>query len=161
MSQPLRMQCPRCRTEDQHRVVRTYPNGYGWPDEIKAIFMCLLERDISFRQRKKECRRCGLRFTTVEMSKLFLVRLVREVQRLQFRHYKPVEKAEVFQDRLDKGMSQKEIAEEFGYTPAHISQLLKLAKGPPEIKEAVKRRELTREEAVHAIRKQERSGCYP
>jgi hypothetical protein len=144
--------------------VHTYPSSHKWP-EAKRLFTHLLgDIHFHFRQREKECLsgKCP-KFTTVEIPKLFLDRLIDVVQWLDVKaqcldtREQPMEQAEVLQRvREEFGMSQKEIAEKIGFTEAHVSQRLTLLEAPLWMQEKVRRGEMKAGKAVAYVRQQKR-----
>jgi transcriptional regulator NrdR family protein len=88
---PLRMKCPHCKKEGEHRVISTDPNTYRWNDQATPIFESLVGEDISYRKRLKECYFCSTQFNTVEMAEHFLAALIDEVIRAQQWRYKALD----------------------------------------------------------------------
>jgi hypothetical protein len=77
-------------------------------------------------------------------------------RRLEVRSLNPIKQAEVILQRRKEGRSQKEIAEEFGYTEPHISHLRMLGIAPDNVKDMVESGQITRDDAVRAMRGQKR-----
>lgn len=79
---PLEMQCPHCGGYGGHPVIQTDPKRYYWSDEATPLFERIAGRDLSYRQRTKECTKCESQFISVEMGFVFLRSLITEALRL-------------------------------------------------------------------------------
>jgi seryl-tRNA synthetase len=77
------MQCPHCGQTAEHPVIWTDPSDYRWSDEMGPIFERLVGRDIHYRYRTKQCKKCEKEFKSVEMADVYLRALVNEVSRLR------------------------------------------------------------------------------
>jgi hypothetical protein len=75
---PLRMRCPYCNAYDEHRVVKTLPKHYRWDDDATEMLKRISGKDISFREREKQCSKCGVEFVSVEVWKGFLGDVIKE-----------------------------------------------------------------------------------
>ncbi len=66
---PLRMHCPLCQADNEHKVIQPEPATYHW-SSLNRIFL-LESRNFLYRRRLKQCTDRGKKFARLKFLPIF------------------------------------------------------------------------------------------
>ena len=80
---PLKLICPNCGEQGEHRVIATNPHIYIWPEPDSKPLSNTIGQSMTFRLRRKLCNKCENEFETIETPRIFIQTIMEQYEKLE------------------------------------------------------------------------------